>query len=295
MLSKKKLQRETAIHSETAIAVMSLPGIIGINVVAQILVFWLSAQESLFPGADMFMSIISTCSQIIAGLYGTTLAGYTFFLSRIDALMASDATLDYVVASIKNRFKYLIWYITFNVLVTLFISIVLMYAPAPTGDQISYFYRLFCNEFVLFLGFSIVLILYYSILVVNPNCVEKEAAKLKKKISRRGPAGNAAEFIALYDRIETACNSLLPANVLNQIHENKGKRFEYTIELLGEQNILMLPLIADLNRIHRYYECMINCTPLSVNEEMCGLARRICAFVESGSVKRLNNGVHNSV
>ena len=285
MLLKKTLQKEAALKSETAIAVMSLPTIIGANIAAQVLAFWLSAQEGLFPGADVFMSIISTCSEIIAGLYGTTLAGYTFFLSRIDALMASDATLDYVVASIKNRFKYLIWYITVNVLITLFISIVLMYAPAPSGEEISYFYRLYCNEFVLFLGFSIVLILYYSILVVNPNCVEKEAARLKKKLCRRGTPGSAAEFIALYDRIEASCNALLPANVLHQIHENKGKRFEYTIELLGEQNILMLPLIADVTRIHRYYECTINCAPLSVNEEMCVLARRVLAFLENTNIK----------
>lgn len=133
----------------------------------------------------------------------------------------------------------------------------------------------------------IVLILYYSILVINPNCIEKEAAKLKKKLCRRGHAGSAVEFIALYDRIETACNNLLPPNVLHQIHENKGKRFEYTIVLLGEQNILMLPLIADLTRIHRYYECTINCTPLNVNEEMCVLARRVLTFLESREVNRL--------
>ena len=289
MLPKKKLQQEAASHSETAIAVMSIPAIVGVNIAAQVIVFWLSGQEGLFPGADVFMSIVSSCSQIIAGLYGTTLAGYTFFLSRIDALMASDATLDYVVSSIKNRFKHLIWYITFNVLVTLVISIALMYAPVPTGDQISYFYRLYCNEFILFLGFSIVLILYYSILVINPNCVEKEAAKLKKKLSRRDPSGSAAEFIDLYDRIETACSSLIPANVLSQIHENKGKRFEYTIELLREQNTLAPALIANLTRIHRYYECTINCAPLSVNEEMCVLARRMLAFLENREAAHLQS------
>ena len=284
MLTKKNLRPDVLLPRNTAIAVMSLPGLIGVNITAQVLVLWLSAQEGLFPGADIFMSILSSCSEIIAGLYGTTLAGYTFFLSRIDTLMASDTTLDYVVSSIKNRFKHLIWYITFNVLITLSISVVLMYAPTPADEQISFFYRLFCNEFVLFLGFSIVLILYYSILVVNPNCVEKEAAKLKKRLSHRGPAGNAAEFIGMYDQIETACNALLPQRVLSQIHENKGKRFEYTIQLLGEQNILAFPLIADLNRIHRYYECVINCTPLSVNEEMCVLARRVLAFLNSNAI-----------
>ena len=285
LLRRRTLEKETVVHGNKAMAVMSVPAIIAANILAQAAALWLSGQEHLFPGTDMFMSIVSTCSQIIAGLYGTTLAGYTFFLSRIDALMASDATLDYVVSNIKNRFKLLIWYITFNVLITLAFSMLLMYMPAPTGEEISYFYRLFCNEFVLFLGFSVAMILYYSILVIDPNCIEKEAAKLKKKMSRRGPAGSTAEFISLYDRIETACNSLIPASVLNQIHENKGKRFEYTIELLGEQGILLLPLIADLTRIHRYYECVINCTPLSVSEEMCILARRVCAAVEQFASK----------
>ena len=280
MLTRRKPQKETRMKTGMAITVMSIPTVVFINILAQAVVIWMSAQEQFFPGTDMFMSIISTCSEIIAGLYGTTLAGYTFFLSRIDALMASDATLDFVVGSIKKRFKYLIWYITGNVLITLFISVMLMYAVIPDGEQIGYFYRLFCNEFLVFLGFSIVLILYYSVLVIDPNCIEKEAQRLKKRLCRWGAAGSAAEFIALYDEIETVCNSMLPGNVLNQIHENKGRRFEYTIELLSEQEILAPSLVEELDRIHRYYECMINCSPLCVKEEMCALARRVLCRVE---------------
>ena len=37
--------------------------------------------------------------------YGITLAGYTFFLSRIDALIASDMTLDYIVNSVKMKYN----------------------------------------------------------------------------------------------------------------------------------------------------------------------------------------------
>lgn len=282
---RKLFHKKTIIQNNTAIAFLSLPSLAGMYIIAHIITLWLSMQEHLFPGTDEFMSIISTCSEIIAGLYGTTLAGYTFFLSRIDALMASDTTLDYVVSSIKNRFKYLILYITFNVLITLCISIILMYIPMPTGEEITFLYRLFCNEFLLFLCFSIVLILRYAILVVNPNCIAKEAAKLKQKLSRDHSVGSVSEFIALYDQLETHCNHLLPANVLNQIHENKGKRFAYTIELLSEQKVLPLPLILDLTRIHRYYECVINCSPLSVSGEMCSLAHRALLFLEGTQIK----------
>lgn len=286
MLFRKQIQKDVAEHGAMAFKVMSFHTITVLTIVSHVLVFWLSTMGSIFPETDAFQSIVGTCAEIIAGLYGITLAGYTFFLSRIDALSASDMTLDYVVSSIKNRFKYLIWFITFNVLMTLFTSIVLMYAPVPEKDSHVFFYRLFCNEFLLFTGYSIVLILYYSILVIDPNCIEKEAAKLKKRISRPlGLPGSAAEFISLYDRVEAACNAMLPQNVLNQIHDNKGKRFEYTIGLLQEQNLLSRPLIADLNRIHRYYECVINTMPLSVTQEMCVLARHVLAYLEGADSK----------
>lgn len=286
MMLRKKLQADVTAQGEKAIRAVSIPLLIGVNIVTQLVTLCISAKGSVFPGADALMSIITTCSQIIAGLYGVTMAGYTFFLSRIDALMASDATLDYVVGSIKNRFKYLIWYITCTVLMTLFFSILLMYLPVPDGEEIGFFYRLFCNEFVLFVCFSIVLILYYSILVINPNCVEKEAAKLKKKLSRENSLGSAAEFIALYDRIEGACNAMIPEAVLRQIHENRGNRFEYTLELLHELRPQLRVVLPDLNRIHRYYECLVNCAPLTASREMCLLARRVCALLEERSVRR---------
>ena len=279
------LPRKKRIHSEHKGSLLKKAMSFYIIAIATIVghgtAIFLSVKGSLFPGADVFQSIISTCAQIIAGLYGITMAGYTFFLSRMDALTATDATLDYIVASVKRRFKHLIWFITYNVLLTLFISIFLMYLPMPDDPNHTFFYRLFCNEFIFSMGFSVSLILYYSILVIDPNCLEKEARKLKKRISHpHGPTGDTTEFISLYDQIENKCNAMLPANVLHQIHENKGKHFEYTIELLFAQKLLALPLIHDLKRVHHYYECTINCRPMTVTQEMCQLAKHLLQFLE---------------
>lgn len=268
-------------HQNLAVKVWSFQTLTGMFLAAQVLAVWLSTKVAIFPGAEAMSGIVSTCSEIIAGLYGITMAGYTFFLSRIDALMASDGTLDHVVKSIKTRFKYLIWYITGNVLMTLFISIVLMYLPVPTGEEVGFFYRLFCNEFILFVGFSIGLILYYSILVIDPNSIEKEAGRLKKRLGGRKPVpGSAVEFIGLYDRIEERCNAMLPSAVLHQLHENKGRHFELTLELLQEQGLVCRPLLMDVVRIHRYYECAVNCSPMTVSQEMCILAGKTLADLE---------------
>lgn len=277
----QQLQERVRKQGGLAVKVMTFHTIVIVTIVFHLIAFWLSAKGSLFPGSDTLMSIVSTCAQIIAGLYGITVAGFTFFLSRIDALAASDVTLDYVAASVKARFKHLLWGITLNVLTTLFISIFLMYCPVPTEDSHAFFYRLFCNEFVMSLAFSILLILYYSLLVIDPNCLEKEAAKLKKKLSRSfGPAGSAVEFISLYQQIRQKCDALLPAPVLLQLRENKGNRFEFTISLLQEQRLLPQTLVWDLTRIHRYYECAVNCSSMNVSLEMCLLARHVLSYLE---------------
>lgn len=284
MQIQKRLKTYTSEQGETAVKVLSFHLLPVVIVSAHILVVLLSVKKDLFPGPDAWMAILTTCSQIIAGLYGITLAGYTFFLSRIDALTASDATLDYVVVNIKTRFKYLIWYITFCVLAALIISISLMYFPAPESEKIGFLYRLICNEFVLFAVFSILLILYYSILVVDPNCIVKEAAKLKRKLGGRFSApGNAVEFITLYDRIEKRCIEMLPTEALQQLHSNKGPHFELTLELLKAQYPMLHPMFPDLNRLHRYYECTVNCTPIAVSQEMCSLAARILGFLSQAS------------
>ena len=285
MNSMKELQMHAKEQGTKIAKAMSIQFFVTLTIILQIIVVVVSFKGTFFPGGEIMQGIAGTCAEIIAGLYGITLAGYTFFLSRIDALMASDMTLDYIVNSVKMKYKYIIYFITFNVMMTLFTSIFLMYYPAPDDQMLSFLYRLFCNEFIVFLGTSIIMILYYSISVVEPNCLEKEAAKQKKKLSRTfGKEGDVIEFISMYDKIEESCNAMIPENVLSQLHENKGKHFEFTIELLYETKPSMRPVIPEIRRIHRYYECVVNCTPMKVSQEMCVAAERVLAYLHNGKI-----------
>lgn len=37
----------------------------------------------------------------------------------------------------------------------------------------------------------------------------------------------------------------------------------------------MVPLLLKVRRIHRYYECTVNCSPMTVTKEMCALAQQV--------------------
>ncbi len=247
--------------------------------VTHLLFLWLSTRASFFPGYDALMGIVGTMAEIIAGLYGITMASYTFFLSRIDGLSAQDTTLDYIVASLKRRFKLLIWFITANVLLVLLISLTLMYLPEPSQPDHLFLYRLFCNEFLLSLGYAIGLILYYSILVIDPNSLQKEARTLRTRLSP-GTDGDPAEFLLLYGHIVRACRARIPEAALHQLQENKGCRFEHTLALLPRTAPELRPLFPALRRVHRYYVCTVNCAKLQVSSQMCAQARQLLEHLE---------------
>lgn len=196
-------------------------------------------------------------------------------------MVLGDNTLDFVCQNIKYRFKYLIWFITWNVAITISTSISLLYTPLPNTENTSYFYRVFCNEFLLSLIFGIALILIYSLMVINPNVIEKEAEKLKKRLSRNSSvSGSVIEFIINYRNLVEKCTQMLPENLRKQIEENKGKNFDYTLELLKELRPELKPLLYDLYRIHRYYECMINCKTMSVSIEICETTKKILSALK---------------
>ena len=237
----------------------------------------LSTRVSFFPGAEVLRTIVTTCAQIIAGLYGITAASFTFFLSRMDALCAHDVTLEHIVSSLKNRYKLLMWFLTGNVVAMLLVSIVLLYLPAPTQTDHAFYYRFFCNEFLVSLCYSILFILYYSITVINPRSIEKEARKLKRRLSHALiPSGDVSRFITLYDSIETRCCAMVEPVVVARLRQSKGCRFEHILELLLLQKKLPAPLLLDIRRVHRYYACTVNCAPLTVTREMVELAQKIC-------------------
>lgn len=80
---------------------------------------------------------------------------------------------------------------------------------------------------------------------------------------------------------------MLPEAVLNQLAQNKGSHFELTLKLLEVQYPRLQLLVRDLTRIHRYYECVINSTPLSVSLEMCLLAKKVLFFLEQSEQNQL--------
>lgn len=245
-------------------------------ILTQVVAITVSRKIGYFPDAQTIMQILSTCVQLLAGLYGVTITGYIFFLSRLDGLVAENYTVENISMKLKDSFKYLIWNISGNVFIAIILYVILMYYPMSTNVIPEDVYRLMFNEFLVFVLNSVILIMGYSASVVESNNLTKEAYKGKDIISNHDNlSGNVLEFMSIYGQIEACCRAKLTDDIILQLQEVGKNRLPIIIELLEGQNLLKESLIRDLHKLHEYYSCMVNCTPLYVTQEMCEFAQHI--------------------
>ena len=246
-----------------------------LTILSHIAVIFGSMNDRFFPTQDNLLQILSTGSEVIAGLYGITLSGYVFFLSRIDGLASSDVTLEDVVYDMKQRYKYMIWGISINVLMALIGCGVIQYYPTDSGIISDYFYRLICNEALLFMFSSVIFIFYYTLSVINPRSLEKAAINLKKKLSRDTITGDISQFFADYEKIDVRCMELL--NHETQAHLNRIGHCNSALvhDVLREQGNVNHHLLDDIVSLRRYHNCLLHCKQMTVSQEMCDLAKNV--------------------
>ena len=242
----------------------------------QIVVIFLSLQTEFFPDSENIMQIATTCAQIVAGLFGITITGYVFFLSRLDALTIANPSIAFIIEQIKERLQHMIYAITSQVSIAIVFNIMLMNYRHPGNQTPTFIYRLLFNEFQAFIIGSITFIMFYCIFVLETNNLTKEVKRFKNRISDNSQQeGDVLEFMAVYGQIESYCRSLLPSDIIRQLQEAGQNSLLNIVDLLTGKELLNEAHLSDLHNLCRYHGCMLYCTPSTVTQEMCDLAQHI--------------------
>ena len=184
------------------IGLLSMAAVVGI---VQILVIL----DCFFPlldyALDAVSSVMSTCSEVLAGLYGITLTGYIFFADRFKDTSRDDESLYDAVQALLIRYNHLAGFISLMCLVcTVMAEGIVLYGTntlLPAG-----LHRFWINETLLMCFCTFDLILYFVISVLDPHKVERISNQKKSKISEDTTTGDIEEFMAVWSEIE---NNLL--------------------------------------------------------------------------------------
>lgn len=267
-----------------------LIGLISVGVISvfiQIFVVIDAFFPTIIHSTDAVSSVMSTCSEVVAGLYGITLTGYIFFADRFQNTSRDDESLYDAVQALMLRYNHMAGFISLMCLVCIVCGEgIVLYGSNTLLPQ--WLYRIWVNETLLFFFWTFDFILYFVISVLDPHKVSRISTQKKSKLSHDKTAGNPEEFLAAWAAIEEKLYALRE-KLISTIRfvpgaKAKGKpELIHTLEVLRNYGRIGNGLWRKLDTLRQYHNLTLHDPNMSVSQEMCNLARDVLEELESKS------------
>lgn len=230
---------------------------------------------------DPVSSVMSTCSEVLAGLYGITLTGYIFFADRFRDTSQEDESLYDAVQALLLRYNHMAGFISLLCLVCIVsCEAVVLYA----GNTLlpPQLYRLWVNESLLVCFWTFNFILYFVISVLDPQKVSRISHQKKAKLSSDTDAGDAQAFLADWRAIEETLHQLLEQLIasvrfLPGLNARNKPEIIRMLDTLRNNGRISYSLWQKLNKLRAYYNLTIHDPTATVSKEMCDLAQEVLA------------------
>lgn len=250
-----------------------------ISVLVQILV----VLDCVFPvmryELDAVSSVMSTCSEVIAGLYGITLTGYIFFADRFQDTSQEDESLYDAVQALLLRYNHMAGFISLMCLLCIVSGEgIVLYGGNTILPEPAY--RFWVNETLLLFFWNFNFILYFVISVLDPHKVHRISEQKKAKLSESKTIGDTEVFLADWQAIEElvyALRTKLQESIRFIPGSSSGKKPEIlrTLEMLRNYGRISNSLWQKLNKLRQYYNLTLHDPNAAVTEEMCVLAKEV--------------------
>lgn len=233
--------------------------------------------------ADAVSSVMSTCSEVLAGLYGITLTGYIFFADRFQDTSRDDESLYDAVQALLIRYNHMAGFISLMCMVCIvFAEGIVLYGINTLLP--GWLYRFWINETLLLCFCTFDLILYFVISVLDPNKVTRISNQKKAKLSEDTAQGNPEEFMAVWGQIEDnllALREELIGKIRFVPGANKTRpQLVQTLEVLRNYGRINMSLWRKLDKLRQYHNLSLHDLNMAVSQEMCDLAKDVLAELE---------------
>lgn len=231
---------------------------------------------------DPVSSVMSTCSEVLAGLYGITLTGYIFFADRFKDTSRDDESLYDAVQALLIRYNHLAGFISLMCLVcTVLAEGIVLYGENTLLP--AALHRFWINETLLLCFCTFDLILYFVISVLDPHKVQRISSQKKAKLSEDTVSGNAEEFMAVWGQIEDNLLALRE-ELISKVRFVPGARGKpqmvQTLEVLRNYGRINMNLWRKLDKLRQYHNLSLHDVNMAVSQEMCDLANNVLSELQ---------------
>lgn len=232
---------------------------------------------------DAVSSVMSTCSEVLAGLYGITLTGYIFFADRFKDTSREDESLYDAVEALLLRYNHMAGFISLMCLLCIVLAegIVLYGTNSLLPDGL---YRFWVDETLLLCFCTFDLILYFVISVLDPHKVKRISSQKKAKLSEDKTFGDVEEFMKVWKEIEENLFALREELISKMRFipgsGSKKPQMVQTLEVLRNYGRINLNLWRKLDKLRQYHNLNLHDVNMAVSQEMCDLAKEVLCELE---------------
>ena len=263
-----------------------LAGLLSFGVLMAIVQF-LVILDCFFPlieyAPDAVSSVMSTSSEVLAGLYGITLTGYIFFADRFKDTSDEDESLYDAVQALLIRYNHMAGFISLMCLFCILLAEgIVLYG---TNTLLSAgLHRFWVNETLLLCFCTFDLILYFVISVLDPHKIKRISGQKKAKISEDETLGSAEEFMTVWKEIEENLFALREELIskMRFVPGANAKRPQMvqTLEVLRNYGRINMNLWRKLDKLRQYHNLSLHDVNMAVSQEMCDLAKSVLVELE---------------
>lgn len=266
-------------------------GLLSVGVIAALLQI-LAITDCFFPlisyETDAVSTVMSTCAEVLAGLYGITLTGYIFFSDRFQNTSKEDESLYDAVQALLLRYNHMAGIISLMCLVCIVLGegIVLYGTNTLLPDGL---HRFWINETLLLYFLTFDFILYFVISVLDPHKVSRISSQKKAKISEDTAVGDPDAFLEDWAAIEEKLQVLREKLIRDvRLVPGAGKnkpQIVHTLEILRNYNRISGSLWRKLDKLRQYHNLTLHDPNMTVSQEICDLAKATRAELETKQQK----------
>lgn len=187
---------------------------------------------------NQIMYLYSTSAQVIAAIYGLTIAGYIFLRSEFIREAKDDPTLAEPIEKLESRYFQQLSFITALAMTTICVaSLVIAYETDKDIRRLT----ILMNSAQCLFGVSFLAIFFFIVDIVQPGNIKSASQRIQKKIDpfRESQQGNFTKFIENYSRIEKTLSQCINLSA-RQRRRQQGKRTPSTqiLESLARNKII---------------------------------------------------------
>lgn len=229
-------------------------------------------------------TVMSTCAEVLAGLYGITLTGYIFFSDRFQNTSKEDESLYDAVQALLLRYNHMAGFISLMCLVCIVLGEgIVLYGSntlLPKG-----LHRFWVNETLLLYFLTFDFILYFVISVLDPHKVSRISSQKKAKLSEDVTVGDPEKFLedwaAIEEKLKVMREKLIrDVRLVPGAGKNKPQ-IVHTLEILRNYGRISSGLWRKMDKLRQYHNLTLHDPGMIVSQQMCDLAKETRAELEA--------------